>query len=368
MMSQYDNAKPYWMELEDQSPRTSALAIAALICGLGGVLICLPFLLPVAGLILGAAALATMAASTRPLRGRGIAVLGLIVSLVFLMVHVYAAMYVHRLLQQPAQGTRAFITALEQGDITEARRLLTQQASGQVTDEEIADLARRLPGTYGSLLDVKIDWAGNALTHPLPDGGRLIGFDSGGDFPPLPIEMRFTDGSIKAAVKASRAGRFAVGDMPVRLNWLAFVEPDEGVQIFPTASTPRSIAMALNNTSWYICRDLGRSEQEYRHALALAERACAIEPNGTYLNTLGVAQYRLGMYQEAFETLTRADELNQGIPEDVVFLAMLHHRFGDEDAAEEQMQRLRRIMARGRRGVASEMRMFIQEAEQLLAE
>ena len=52
---------------------------------------------------------------------------------------------------------------------------------------------------------------------------------------------------------------------------------------------------------------------------------------GPYQTTLGMAQYRLGKYQEALTTLTHADELNQAaqggpVPADLAFLAMCRYQ------------------------------------------
>jgi Flp pilus assembly protein TadD len=58
-----------------------------------------------------------------------------------------------------------------------------------------------------------------------------------------------------------------------------------------------------------------------------------------FLNTLGVAQYRVGQYQTALDTLLRADKMNQGIPEDVAFLAMAHHRLGHKEQAQAALKR-----------------------------
>jgi hypothetical protein len=48
------------------------------------------------------------------------------------------------------------------------------------------------------------------------------------------------------------------------------------------------------------------------------------------LNTLGVAQCRMGRYEEALATLTKSEQLNRGRGDqaDPAFLAMALHRLG----------------------------------------
>ena len=68
-----------------------------------------------------------------------------------------------------------------------------------------------------------------------------------------------------------------------------------------------------------------------------AEIACRLMPSEVaYHTTLGMAQYRLGRYQEALTTLTRADELNQAAqrghaPADLAFLAMASYQMHEKD-------------------------------------
>src|SRR5262249_38691537 len=77
-------------------------------------------------------------------------------------------------------------------------------------------------------------------------------------------------------------------------------------------------------------------------ALSQAEAACARAPDDGYcLTALGMAQYRLGKYREALETLTRAERLNTRrnvsnsgpLPADMALLALVHHRLGNPDEA-----------------------------------
>jgi hypothetical protein len=106
---------------------------------------------------------------------------------------------------------------------------------------------------------------------------------------------------------------------------------DEALQL---AKEHQPNPLLLNNGSWYVVVKPGHDLSEYHHALVLAEEAVRLAPGeGTILNTLGVAQYRVGRYREALETLTQSDRLNanrQGArdPADIAFLAMSHYQLG----------------------------------------
>src|SRR5262249_23593815 len=72
----------------------------------------------------------------------------------------------------------------------------------------------------------------------------------------------------------------------------------------------------------------------HRQALSQAEAACAQAPaDGYCLTALGMAQYRLGQFQEALKTLAKADRLNSdkngaSAIADLTLLALVHHRLG----------------------------------------
>jgi WD40 repeat protein len=104
---------------------------------------------------------------------------------------------------------------------------------------------------------------------------------------------------------------------------------------------------ALNGVSWMIVARPDHSQERYLWALRRAERACQLAPDdGNFLNTLGIAQFRVGDYAKAVDTLTRSENLNskeygQSIPADLAFLAMAQDELGRHHEAQEILQRLR---------------------------
>jgi tetratricopeptide (TPR) repeat protein len=139
-------------------------------------------------------------------------------------------------------------------------------------------------------------------------------------------------------------------------------------------------ANTLNNASWYVVRQPGGTEEQYRLALRFAEMAVQKAPRaGYFLNTLGVAQYRVGDYAEALKTLIESDRINsqfdeqglrtgqpQGsIPADLAFLAMATYRLGEKDKARAFLDELRKKVARTRVN-RPEAEAFLREAEDVL--
>ncbi|MBC7771442.1 MAG: DUF4190 domain-containing protein [Pyrinomonadaceae bacterium] len=117
--------------------RTSGLAIASLICSL---IVCLPGL-GVIGLILGVIAFMVIGGSNGRLKGRGLAMAGIILGLVVSVVWTVGIIVSFRMnvgqqtyVQEP---TYAAFTQLDTGDVSGFRALLTPALAGAITDEEI---------------------------------------------------------------------------------------------------------------------------------------------------------------------------------------------------------------------------------------
>jgi WD40 repeat protein/serine/threonine protein kinase len=136
---------------------------------------------------------------------------------------------------------------------------------------------------------------------------------------------------------------------------------------FREEDNPRPYAAAARA----LARQAHLTADWYRLALSQAEAACALAPEDGYgLTALGVAQYRLGKYPEALQTLIRADRINAtpaggSVPADLALLALTHHQLGNPDAARAHLERLRQGMAkdRGKRPNDEEAGALLAEAE-----
>jgi hypothetical protein len=156
-------------------------------------------------------------------------------------------------------------------------------------------------------------------------------------------------------------------DVLVALRAQPAADPAIQAACLELAGTWTELASDCNDAGFALVRDPGRPEEDYRRGLRLAEFACRREPrNGSFLNTLGVAQYRGGLAAPALATLMRSDALNGGKePSDLAFLAMAHQRLGHIADARAMLVRLRDLMRQGRFAGAGgdQGRVFLAEAE-----
>ena len=136
---------------------------------------------------------------------------------------------------------------------------------------------------------------------------------------------------------------------------------------FDASLSPGAGAEECNGLAWNMMLLDSLSEADYQEALELAETAVrGLPDDGAVWNTLGVAQYRAGLHQEALETLNHAGELASD-PLNQVFIAMAHHRLGDSARAAEQLDQARGRIRRNEGAGKIETRMFLAEAEALLS-
>jgi serine/threonine protein kinase/WD40 repeat protein len=100
-------------------------------------------------------------------------------------------------------------------------------------------------------------------------------------------------------------------------------------------------AMALNNEAWHLVTGPAGKRDPAR-ALKLMQEAVKLQPNDpTFLNTIGVVQYRNGQYKEAAVTLEKSLAAGGG-PSDafgLFFLAMCHAKLGEPARAKDCFDR-----------------------------
>jgi WD40 repeat protein/serine/threonine protein kinase len=168
---------------------------------------------------------------------------------------------------------------------------------------------------------------------------------------------------------------------PVRRQALAFVEPYWKAVVHQRAVCLvdwlfaklmlKPDPIVLNNASWTIALKPDADASAYRLALHLAEEASRLVPdNANILNTLGLAQCRVGQYSQAVKTLTQAERLeavryHNSSRENLAFLAMAYCRLGRTATAQDYLDRGWQLSKR-KRWKDEETRIFLREAEALI--
>jgi len=132
-------------------------------------------------------------------------------------------------------------------------------------------------------------------------------------------------------------------------------------------------AEKLRKETWESVSSSGKSTDEYQTALEKADKANSWEPNDPgILNTLAAAQYRVGMYEDALNTLTKSERIlsaagEESNPLNVAFVAMSLHQLGRADEAKAVLEQLRSLCKEERFAEDQEAQGFLAEAEKLVA-
>jgi len=135
-----------------------------------------------------------------------------------------------------------------------------------------------------------------------------------------------------------------------------------------------TIAADWNSRAWEVASRSDRSKDEYVEAEQDARAAARLLPdNGNAINTLGVALYRSGHWQEALECLGRSRKLNaerfgSSLPADVAFLAMAEQQLGRTDKAKGWLDRLEKMLSVEPWSSDSESRSLLREARQIVTD
>jgi tetratricopeptide (TPR) repeat protein len=168
------------------------------------------------------------------------------------------------------------------------------------------------------------------------------------------------------------ADRAIVQNEVQRDPWLS-----EGVRkkALALALTHKLSTAILNNSSWAVVREPGRSHQEYAKALREAELAIG---GGVWVSNslvlLGIAHYRLAKYSEALEALTRSTSIGNNLVTRSAlsgryiaqaFLAMTHYQLGHKERAHGLLNDLRQSLSSAGAGFP-DVDPFVREAESLI--
>ena len=150
--------------------------------------------------------------------------------------------------------------------------------------------------------------------------------------PPTPEAMRMQELQIllQEASQASNSGRYSEAlDDYMRLAVMADSIPPSSL----TSQGRHSVAHVFNGLAWMLATCPDVSLRNPQDAVIFAKHATEILPNDRAIwNTLGVAYYRLGNWEEAQSALYRSMEISdEGDSFDWFFLAMIHAKLGHKE-------------------------------------
>ncbi len=103
----------------------------------------------------------------------------------------------------------------------------------------------------------------------------------------------------------------------------------------------QNLAVCGNNRAWELVNG-PEPRHDLERALTLAQRAVELAPDeDTFLNTMGTAQFRVGLHGEAIDTLERSLAASSGQSDafDLFFLAMARHKLGQDAQAHADLDR-----------------------------
>lgn len=151
----------------------------------------------------------------------------------------------------------------------------------------------------------------------------------------------------------------------------------------PTASN-------LNEAAWHCIAVPGRGSEEYALALAAAEEANRLDAkwwtdsqsrssnintlvdvtkvypgNAAYINTLGVAYYRVGEFRKAIEALTNSEML-ESYPSNLIVISMAKFCIGEITDAQSILERVRQNVESHNSSFTEEDSAFFEEANALI--
>lgn len=145
---------PYYGGASMEPPRTSLLSIAAVISSL---ILCCP-LTSLAGIVLGAAGIASVGMSGGRRKGAGLAVIAIAVSLLGLALQTWVSFASWPLIEKGIEmvrymttGPQPLIAALERGDLAAARAELYPDADAAAEDTELIAFQEEMARRYGTL-------------------------------------------------------------------------------------------------------------------------------------------------------------------------------------------------------------------------
>lgn len=220
---------PAW-DNEYERPKTSGFAIASLI--FSPLIIC-PVVSQLMGIVLGVIGLLSVATSNGRKKGAGLAVAGIVISLISAGITVWGTGRIYAWIdEQFMRPPSEFMTAVENDDFATARTYLSSTSQALATDAAFAEFSAALDTRYGSFTS----W------QPMNTTG-MTSVQSTGAEAPFPGTMTFVDDSGQAAVVDVTVLYVEAGTRwELDIASITFIDAGGNAMVFPPgAPTPASM-------------------------------------------------------------------------------------------------------------------------------
>jgi hypothetical protein len=229
---------------EHVEQRTSVMAILSLVCSL----ICIIPGAAVLGALFGVGALVAIANSRERLSGSGLAIAGLIISLIVLAIQVGIVVGGVRALSEFdsmfAQPISTSMVAIEQGDYTTARTVLTPEGSARVRDADFEAFRDEYQGELGSFQGIPKGW--DLVSSYLEIGPMMQQMQGQNNAIPFPATFSKGTGIIVFQIDPTNAG--GGGSAPLAVNLLILAPSGAKWTLYdpkrPGATSPDATAPA----------------------------------------------------------------------------------------------------------------------------
>ncbi len=152
-----------------------------------------------------------------------------------------------------------------------------------------------------------------------------------------------TSGNWSVHVWDLRILRGHLAEMGLNWDWPPYPPAEESAERKPLQTQvdlgdilTRNLALAKNNEAWQLAAYPEAQPRDPRRAVELAKEAVVLAPKeGNCWNTLGVAHYRAGNWQESIAALEKSMQLLSGHFEafNTLFLSMAHWQRNDKEQA-----------------------------------
>ena len=239
----------------------------------------------------------------------------------------------------------------------------------RIWDAVSGALTMTLRGRYWGIEDIEFSPDGKTIAAAWDDGTVRL-FES--DVPSGGYEPRKTVIAAKKIIEKLYNKHGLYVDVIGAIHSDATIEESVREVALQVAESRRwEDSAKLKDESWEVICTEGANIESYQKALEKARQANIFDPNNpSILSVLGGAQYRVGSYQDALQTLYRIEETQtdkKSWAGRLAFMAISLHQLGRDEEARDTLRRLHSLFEPRPTFYGEEVRSLLIEAEKLFA-